>query len=232
MAAAILEIPPPSIRPRPGFPESKRHSAKIRPPKAPPPLPLQTTSYVDDISVSLLGKDILINTINMALIAENLIHRASSLNLSFSLEKTDLIHFFNPKNSTKPKDISQIKFSGFPRRSSIKERRHAFRPVLVSLFPFYEYPSVKCATQSYSNVPVSKTTSPILSSVSPSCVSLISISSRIFRYPNPVAFKKATTFPIVLGPIMLWQRLVLISSPVSDVMAALSTASSVQCIKR
>jgi hypothetical protein len=44
----------------------------------------------------------------MALIAENLIHRASSLSLSFSLEKTDLIHFFKPKNSTKPKDISQI----------------------------------------------------------------------------------------------------------------------------
>jgi hypothetical protein len=44
----------------------------------------------------------------MALIAENLIHRASSLNLSFSVEKTDLIHFFKPKNSTKPKDISQI----------------------------------------------------------------------------------------------------------------------------
>jgi hypothetical protein len=51
MAAAILEIPPPSIWPPPGFPESKRYSAKIRPPKAPPPLPPQTsTSYVDDIS--------------------------------------------------------------------------------------------------------------------------------------------------------------------------------------
>jgi hypothetical protein len=59
MAAAIPEIPPPSIRPQPGFSESKRYSAKIRPPKAPPPLPYQkTTSYVDDVSVSLLRKDI------------------------------------------------------------------------------------------------------------------------------------------------------------------------------
>jgi hypothetical protein len=107
MAAAILEIPPPSIKPPPGFPESKRHSAKIRPPKALPPLsPQKTTSYVDGVSVSLLGKGILINTTNMALIAENLIHRASTLNLSFSVEKTDLIHFFKPKSSAKPKDIS------------------------------------------------------------------------------------------------------------------------------
>jgi hypothetical protein len=88
MAVAILEIPPPSIRPPPGFPESKHHSAKIRPPKALPPLPLQkTTSYIDDVSVSLLGKDVLINTTNMAPIAENLIHRAFYLNLSFSVEK-------------------------------------------------------------------------------------------------------------------------------------------------
>jgi hypothetical protein len=77
MAATILKIPPPSIQPPQGSPESKRHSAKIRLPKALPPLPLQTTtSYVDDVSVSLLGKDILINTTNMALIAENLIHQA------------------------------------------------------------------------------------------------------------------------------------------------------------
>jgi hypothetical protein len=109
MAAAILEIPPPSIWPSPGFPEPKCHSAKIRPPKALPPLPLQkTTSYVDDVPVSLLGKDILINTTHMAPIAENLIHQASSLNLSFSVEKTDLIHFFKLKSSAKPKDISQI----------------------------------------------------------------------------------------------------------------------------
>jgi hypothetical protein len=108
MAAAILEIPPPSIR-LPGFLESKRHSAKIRPPKALLPFRLQkTTSYVDDASVSLLGKDILIDTTNMALIVENLIHRASSLNLSLSVEKSDLIHFFKPKSSAKPKDVSQI----------------------------------------------------------------------------------------------------------------------------
>jgi hypothetical protein len=109
MATTILEIPPPSIRPPPGFSESKRHSAKIRPHKTLPPLPLQnTTSYVDDISVSLLRKDILINTTNMVLVAENLIHRAFSLNLSFSVKKTDLIHFFKPKSSAKPKDVSQI----------------------------------------------------------------------------------------------------------------------------
>jgi hypothetical protein len=44
----------------------------------------------------------------MALVAENPIHWAPSLNLSFSVEKIDLIHFFKPKSFAKPKDISQI----------------------------------------------------------------------------------------------------------------------------
>jgi hypothetical protein len=118
--------------------------------------------------------------------------------LPFPVPFTIACHLWNPCPSVPTPCLLSVSIL-FP-----TERRYAFRPALVSLFPFYVYPSVKYSTQSYSNVPVSKTASPILSLASASCVSLISISSRIFRYPSPVAFKKATSFQIVLGPIMLW----------------------------
>jgi hypothetical protein len=92
MAAAILEIPLPTIHPLSVFPESKRHSGRLKPAELPPPCPVQTTiSYVDDVPVPLLGNNIPINTTGMALVAQNLT-RIHSLNLSFSAGKTGLIH--------------------------------------------------------------------------------------------------------------------------------------------
>jgi hypothetical protein len=88
IATAILEIPPPTTRPPSGFRESKRHSGRLKPAKLPLPFLVQIKiAYVDEVSVSLFGKDIPINTTNMALVAQNLTTRAHFLNLSFSAEK-------------------------------------------------------------------------------------------------------------------------------------------------